>query len=629
MTPTRMFDHDNPCKGPLEVIEECNKQTCPEWTTWGEWSECSNSCGGGQKRRLRQCIDSNTGQESFCTGSNEDVMDCNTQDCPHFGGWSEWSPCSKSCGGGERSKVRECIVPRDGDDSLCEGNGILTEKCNTQPCPVWSEWTPWMQCTATCGGGQTKRIRNCLLPQARNVNGTNLHGCPGDTWEMKACNTEGCPTWTEWTPWTACTKTCEGGKRVRTRECKVPASLGKQLLALFCPGKGKVIEDCNTDPCPKPTEWGGWGECSASCGGGTRRRTRECVNFRDAQGNPCNEDLEEEEACNEQPCPSWTEWTPWTSCTKTCGGGKKKRARDCVVKERSLCIGEDSETMDCNDNTCPSLTDWSEWTTCTQTCGGGTKRRERNCLVQRSGVGNDCMEPLSETMDCNGQECPFWTPWSEWSECSKSCGGGDRSKVRQCIVSDPLRSETLCQGSANASETCNTNPCPEWTTWSEWGDCSATCGGGMRQRIRQCANPTLRNGQLVCDGEAIEEVRCSEEACPEWGEWAPWSDCTSSCGGGTRDRHRTCSQSFPDDLFSDLFTGASPCVGDADESQECNADVPCPKPPEWTSWSEWSECSKTCGGGSTKRSRKCRVPRGSRMSGGNTVKHYAKFILIL
>ena len=53
----RQLVFDNPCKQALDVVEECNKQLCPEWTEWGEWTTCSKSCSGGRRRKFRQCVD--------------------------------------------------------------------------------------------------------------------------------------------------------------------------------------------------------------------------------------------------------------------------------------------------------------------------------------------------------------------------------------------------------------------------------------------------------------------------------------------------------------------------------------------------------------------------------------------
>ena len=53
------------------------------------------------------------------------------------------------------------------------------------------------------------------------------------------------------------------------------------------------------------SDWTQWTECSASCDGGTRERTRECNNPPPAyDGQDCDGDNIETEDCNEEECPS-------------------------------------------------------------------------------------------------------------------------------------------------------------------------------------------------------------------------------------------------------------------------------------------------------------------------------------
>jgi hypothetical protein len=40
--------------------------------------------------------------------------------------------------------------------------------------------------------------------------------------------------------------------------------------------------------------------------------------------------------CNGGPCPAWTAWTPWTACSRSCGGGRRSRLRECL-SGRSRC----------------------------------------------------------------------------------------------------------------------------------------------------------------------------------------------------------------------------------------------------------------------------------------------------
>ena len=603
--------YKNPCKSPLEVVEECNDHKCPMWTEWGEWTDCSATCGGGKRRKYRQCVDHQGGlvDISNCPGPESMSKDCNTQDCPTWTDWTAWTQCSATCGGGSRSRVRECIVsdPIDArssyDDSLCVGESQQSEECATNVCPVWTEWTDWTQCSASCGGGVQKRVRDCILPKN---SGSNDYGCAGEPWEMRSCNDKDCPIWTDWSDWSPCTRSCGGGKRVKTRQCVLPETLGKEKLRLFCPGDEEVIEDCNTERCPVPGQWTEWSQCSKSCGGGTRTKVRECINRRDRYGNPCNADLTETESCNDNPCPVWTEWSDWTPCTQTCGGGMRKKARECILPKSQAykCTGESEVIEKCNERTCPSLTPWTDWSSCTVTCGGGSQKRIRECLVQRTATGsNPCQEPLEETIECNQNTCPKWTDWSEWTSCSASCNGGTKTRVRECAQprygDEP--SSACGVGDRNETTACNQSPCPTWTPWTEWTPCSASCGGGTQHRARECVKPTFNaRGQLACDGVGFEDRKCNTNNCPQWTEWSPWSECTSSCGGGTRMKTRRCP-------VSPFYYGKNPCGnGQSEVTESCNED-PCLPDPEWSGWGEWSSCSQTCGGGTKQRSRTCEV----------------------
>ena len=48
--------------------------------------------------------------------------------------WTTWSECSLTCGGGERRRSRSCIPPLHGGKD-CDGPSMNVEACNEQPCP--------------------------------------------------------------------------------------------------------------------------------------------------------------------------------------------------------------------------------------------------------------------------------------------------------------------------------------------------------------------------------------------------------------------------------------------------------------------------------------------------------------
>ena len=51
--------------------------------------------------------------------------------------------------------------------------------------------------------------------------------------------------------------------------------------------------------------------------------------------------------------------------------------------------------------------------------------------------------------------------------------------------------------------------CPVWGAWSSWTDCSVTCGGGTRYQIRECING--ETGDEGCMGAANVTESCNQQ----------------------------------------------------------------------------------------------------------------------
>jgi len=125
----------------------------------------------------------------------------------------------------------------------------------------------------------------------------------------------------------------------------------------------------------------------------------------------------------------------------------------------------------------------------------------------------------------------------ESEECSRECGGGTQKLVRG-VIAHPNRGAKCLP--LEAVRSCNLNPCSvdcKLHQWSGWSKCSAECGGGVEQRLRDVKR-AMRFGGKPC-GATSETIACNAQACEkdcELSEWTAWTDCSKDCDGGTQKR---------------------------------------------------------------------------------------------
>jgi hypothetical protein len=172
--------HGTQCPN-LQQARECNNQKCPVDCTvsnWLAWSKCSATCNGGITKRTRHInLPKYGGGSKECPHLSE-VKSCNLQACPIdcvMDEWSGWSDCSKTCGRGESQRIRVIISKPTAGGMTCAKT--LEEKpCEAGPCPAncWvSSWSEWSPCSKSCGVGT--RFRERKVTRQAKYKGTR---CP-------------------------------------------------------------------------------------------------------------------------------------------------------------------------------------------------------------------------------------------------------------------------------------------------------------------------------------------------------------------------------------------------------------------------------------------------------------------
>ena len=107
-----------------------------------------------------------------------------------WSGYSVWSGCSASCGVGVQVRKRRILQPAGERGEECRGSAEETRACQSAPCPVdcqWANYGAWSTCSQTCGGGTWSRRRD--IARRAQAGGKE---CEGDGEEVKFCQTQAC-----------------------------------------------------------------------------------------------------------------------------------------------------------------------------------------------------------------------------------------------------------------------------------------------------------------------------------------------------------------------------------------------------------------------------------------------------
>ncbi|TRY98385.1 hypothetical protein DNTS_021805 [Danionella cerebrum] len=193
-------------------------------------------------------------------------------------------------------------------------------------------------------------------------------------------------------------------------------------------------------------------------------------------------------------------------------------------------------------------------------------------------------DPLSSMENSLPQDDAIYFEWAlrKWSHCSKPCGGGKQYTRLGCRRKSDgkMVHRTLCANIPKPraiSRPCNHKECSEpiWVT-GEWEECSKSCGKtGSQTRAVRCVRPELDgsfkaiNAKYCSDDRPEGRRPCNRHLCPAQWRTGPWSQCSVTCGNGTEERQVMCStpentigicmETKPESVRSCLF---APCHND-------------------------------------------------------------------
>lgn len=242
----------------------------------------------------------------------------------------------------------------------------------------------------------------------------------------------------------------------------------------------------------------------------------------------------------------------------------------------------------------------------------------------------------------NDSRSPFYDP-----------SGLDMKPLAKLYLKRQRLYEKTC---GNFDDTLTDTAC-EVSSWDEWGECSVSCGKGIKLRQRRFRNEAAAFANK-CSTSLTDRRACYNSQNPycvnngrydglldsemcKLTQWNSWSPCSSSCSDGIKTRFRNFREkkyrkqcrAVPNapQLQQSINCGYQPCDGEDteevrqrlnhldnnDEDEDYTGEMADGNGQEWlqtcpadryTEWATWSLCTASCGPGIKIRSRQLLYP---------------------
>jgi hypothetical protein len=383
---------------------------------YGSWTECSAVCAGGTRTRVFEITQHAEEDGEPCDHEHGEMLteDCNSHACTSdcVGSWGTYSECSTSCGGGQQTRTFHVSNAASGGGAACQvaHNTEHSRSCNANvPCPVHcvGSWSDFPACSVACQSWanengawvlsasgthqQTFRITTAASHGGDACRADGVSVADGQLGPAHVCGDSPCDPQPadckgSWGELTACSDPCGGGSQTRTYTVTAQAIAGVKV----CPVADGLVDDpraCNAHACPQDCQghWSDYGSCSSSCGGGTK--SRQYVVTRNAAGGgaqcPNTAGQGDSTPCNSQACPQAENcegaWSDYGSCSvSTCEDGD---AGSTVYGTRRA-VYTISQAAASGGTDCPSHNGAVQTTECSLACPApwnpwGPRRRRR------------------------------------------------------------------------------------------------------------------------------------------------------------------------------------------------------------------------------------------------------------